>query len=404
MGPKDRPAPLVRRLELRGRGGRHSPECALQAGHQLSSALTSQALPSLRSRGPGPAELPLSSARPGTAPERLTGLWLCCATPLASPPSTSLTQDPGGDLVVAARAAPPGEDGSTGAPTCQDPGPALAHQPWHRSSCKGPVAPSRAGGGAAGLAAGPAISSSGGQQLGLQAEWAAVLVNVMLLSGSRWPPWPRPCPPANPSSPVLKGPPPDSSFDLGLKAPHHPTCSPPAQLRKVDTPGGATLLLGAARPAQPRGLARRRARAAAGGCATVGTGAPPSPRRPAPRVAHPGRSGGAVRPPGAGRGRGGGGGGAGRAADVTSPGGARTWAPGHSWAAAARGGGRSCEMEGESASPWALGLLRTFDASEFAGWEKVGSGGFGQVYKVRHVHWKTWLAIKCSPSLHVDDR
>ena len=61
-------------------------------------------------------------------------------------------------------------------------------------------------------------------------------------------------------------------------------------------------------------------------------------------------------------------------------------------------------MEGESRSPWALGLLRTFDAGEFAGWEKVGSGGFGQVYKVRHVHWKTWLAIKCSPSLHVDDR
>ncbi|XP_045669457.1 receptor-interacting serine/threonine-protein kinase 4 [Ursus americanus] len=61
-------------------------------------------------------------------------------------------------------------------------------------------------------------------------------------------------------------------------------------------------------------------------------------------------------------------------------------------------------MEGESGSPWALGLLRTFDAGEFAGWEKVGSGGFGQVYKVRHVHWKTWLAIKCSPSLHVDDR
>lgn len=61
-------------------------------------------------------------------------------------------------------------------------------------------------------------------------------------------------------------------------------------------------------------------------------------------------------------------------------------------------------MEGDSESPWALGLLRTFDAGEFAGWEKVGSGGFGQVYKVRHVHWKTWLAIKCSPSLHVDDR
>ncbi|XP_047421139.1 receptor-interacting serine/threonine-protein kinase 4 [Sciurus carolinensis] len=61
-------------------------------------------------------------------------------------------------------------------------------------------------------------------------------------------------------------------------------------------------------------------------------------------------------------------------------------------------------MEGDGAGPWALGLLRTFEAGEFAGWEKVGSGGFGQVYKVRHVHWKTWLAIKCSPSLHVDDR
>nr|XP_020140347.1 receptor-interacting serine/threonine-protein kinase 4 [Microcebus murinus] len=61
-------------------------------------------------------------------------------------------------------------------------------------------------------------------------------------------------------------------------------------------------------------------------------------------------------------------------------------------------------MEGDGGGPWALGLLRTFDAGEFAGWEKVGSGGFGQVYKVRHVHWKTWLAIKCSPSLHVDDR
>ncbi|KAM5281811.1 receptor-interacting serine/threonine-protein kinase 4 [Ctenodactylus gundi] len=61
-------------------------------------------------------------------------------------------------------------------------------------------------------------------------------------------------------------------------------------------------------------------------------------------------------------------------------------------------------MAGDGGGPWALGLLRTFDAGEFAGWEKVGSGGFGQVYKVRHVHWKTWLAIKCSPSLHVDDR
>ncbi|XP_019750837.1 receptor-interacting serine/threonine-protein kinase 4 [Hippocampus comes] len=51
-----------------------------------------------------------------------------------------------------------------------------------------------------------------------------------------------------------------------------------------------------------------------------------------------------------------------------------------------------------------MGLLRTFDSSEFSGWEKIGSGGFGQVYKVRHVQWKTWLAIKCPPCLHVDDK
>ncbi|XP_077447893.1 receptor-interacting serine/threonine-protein kinase 4 [Stigmatopora argus] len=51
-----------------------------------------------------------------------------------------------------------------------------------------------------------------------------------------------------------------------------------------------------------------------------------------------------------------------------------------------------------------MGLLRTFDSSEFSSWEKIGSGGFGQVYKVRHVHWKTWLAIKCPPCLHVDDK
>lgn len=75
------------------------------------------------------------------------------------------------------------------------------------------------------------------------------------------------------------------------------------------------------------------------------------------------------------------------------------------WAVAVEpGSGDKHAMEGEGQGRWALGLLRTFDAGEFAGWEKVGSGGFGQVYKVRHVHWKTWLAIKCSPSLHVDDR
>ncbi|EMP31453.1 Receptor-interacting serine/threonine-protein kinase 4 [Chelonia mydas] len=61
-------------------------------------------------------------------------------------------------------------------------------------------------------------------------------------------------------------------------------------------------------------------------------------------------------------------------------------------------------MEKESSSHWEMGLLKTFDSSEFVSWEKIGSGGFGQVYKVRHVHWKTWLAIKCSPSLHVDEK
>ncbi|XP_062982670.1 receptor-interacting serine/threonine-protein kinase 4 [Elgaria multicarinata webbii] len=58
----------------------------------------------------------------------------------------------------------------------------------------------------------------------------------------------------------------------------------------------------------------------------------------------------------------------------------------------------------EGRSSLAMGLLKTFDSSEFVSWEKIGSGGFGQVYKVRHIHWKTWLAIKCSPSLHVDEK
>ncbi|NP_001080415.1 ankyrin repeat domain 3 [Xenopus laevis] len=61
-------------------------------------------------------------------------------------------------------------------------------------------------------------------------------------------------------------------------------------------------------------------------------------------------------------------------------------------------------VDKEGASPWDMGLLRTFDSREFCGWEKVGSGGFGQVYKVKHMNWKTWLAIKCPPSLHVDDK
>ncbi|XP_078416454.1 receptor-interacting serine/threonine-protein kinase 4 [Cetorhinus maximus] len=61
-------------------------------------------------------------------------------------------------------------------------------------------------------------------------------------------------------------------------------------------------------------------------------------------------------------------------------------------------------MEKQEKSSWTMGLLKTFDSDEFASWEKIGSGGFGQVYKVRHVNWKTWLAIKCPPSLHVDEK
>ncbi|KAM4701280.1 receptor-interacting serine/threonine-protein kinase 4 [Discoglossus pictus] len=61
-------------------------------------------------------------------------------------------------------------------------------------------------------------------------------------------------------------------------------------------------------------------------------------------------------------------------------------------------------MHKDTASPWDMGLLKNFEASEFSSWEKVGSGGFGQVYKVKHISWKTWLAIKCPPSLHVDEK
>ncbi|XP_033973215.1 LOW QUALITY PROTEIN: receptor-interacting serine/threonine-protein kinase 4 [Trematomus bernacchii] len=61
-------------------------------------------------------------------------------------------------------------------------------------------------------------------------------------------------------------------------------------------------------------------------------------------------------------------------------------------------------MDAQDSPHGNMGLLRTFDSSMFDSWEKIGSGGFGQVYKVRHVQWKTWLAIKCPPCLHMDDK
>lgn len=68
------------------------------------------------------------------------------------------------------------------------------------------------------------------------------------------------------------------------------------------------------------------------------------------------------------------------------------------------GGSLYTDMEVPDSPHGNMGLLRTFDCSEFGSWEKIGSGGFGQVYKVRHVQWKTWLAIKCPPCLHVDEK
>lgn len=68
------------------------------------------------------------------------------------------------------------------------------------------------------------------------------------------------------------------------------------------------------------------------------------------------------------------------------------------------GGPSGPDMEVLDSPHGNMGLLRTFDCSEFGSWEKIGSGGFGQVYKVRHVRWKTWLAIKCPPCLHMDEK
>ncbi|XP_039633411.1 receptor-interacting serine/threonine-protein kinase 4 isoform X1 [Perca fluviatilis] len=68
------------------------------------------------------------------------------------------------------------------------------------------------------------------------------------------------------------------------------------------------------------------------------------------------------------------------------------------------GGFHNTDMNVPDSPHGNMGLLRTFDSSEFGSWEKIGSGGFGQVYKVRHVQWKTCLAIKCPPCLHMDDK
>ncbi|XP_078539892.1 receptor-interacting serine/threonine-protein kinase 4-like [Lissotriton helveticus] len=61
-------------------------------------------------------------------------------------------------------------------------------------------------------------------------------------------------------------------------------------------------------------------------------------------------------------------------------------------------------MAGEGASSWEMGLLKTLECAEFSNWEKIGSGGFGQVYKIWHVHWKTELVIKRPPSIHMDKK
>ncbi|KAK5859237.1 hypothetical protein PBY51_003318 [Eleginops maclovinus] len=61
-------------------------------------------------------------------------------------------------------------------------------------------------------------------------------------------------------------------------------------------------------------------------------------------------------------------------------------------------------MDAQDSPHGNMGLLKTFDSTMFDSWEKIGSGGFGQVYKVRHVQWKTWLAIKCPPCLHMDEK
>ncbi|XP_070479229.1 ankyrin repeat and protein kinase domain-containing protein 1 isoform X1 [Equus przewalskii] len=50
-----------------------------------------------------------------------------------------------------------------------------------------------------------------------------------------------------------------------------------------------------------------------------------------------------------------------------------------------------------------LGSLTVFTRDDFDGdWRRVASGGFGQVFQVRHKRWRTEYAIKCSPCLLPD--
>ncbi|XP_068936444.1 ankyrin repeat and protein kinase domain-containing protein 1 [Petaurus breviceps papuanus] len=50
-----------------------------------------------------------------------------------------------------------------------------------------------------------------------------------------------------------------------------------------------------------------------------------------------------------------------------------------------------------------LGNLTIFSRDDFEGdWQRVASGGFGQVFRVRHKRWRTEYAIKCSPCLLAD--
>ncbi|XP_073922809.1 ankyrin repeat and protein kinase domain-containing protein 1 isoform X3 [Castor canadensis] len=50
-----------------------------------------------------------------------------------------------------------------------------------------------------------------------------------------------------------------------------------------------------------------------------------------------------------------------------------------------------------------LGSLTLFTCEDFEDeWHRVASGGFGQVFQVRHKRWRTQYAIKCSPCLQHD--